>query len=148
MFYVMELTFVRKIRFDRVMEIVWFYSSLSFFKQTTVYNQPIPSPLPVEVNWNETWPVTEILDRQLLQLSLRLEKHLIRFHGWLCPVRDFSDRGLFRDFLFNPLSFPFSIRGSIIIICNSFLNFTLLFVVRTNNSTLAWIKLKRFRCTN
>lgn len=148
MFYVMELTFVRKIRFDRVMEIVWFYSSLSFFKQTTVYNQPIPSPLPVEVNWNETWPVTEILDRQLLQLSLRLEKHLIRFHGWLCPVRDFSDRGLFRDFLFNPLSFPFSIRGSIIIIYNSFLNFTLLFVVRTNNSTLAWIKLKRFRCTN
>lgn len=148
MFYVMELTFVRKIRFDRVWRSCDFtLLSLSFFKQTTVYNQPIPSPLPVEVNWNETWPVTEILDRQLLQLSLRLEKHLIRFHGWLCPVRDFSDRGLFRDFLFNP-PFSFSIRGSIIIICNSFLNFTLLFVVRTNNSTLAWIKLKRFRCTN
>lgn len=42
----MELTFVRKIRFDRVWRSCDFtLLSLSFFKQTTVYNQrPFPPP--------------------------------------------------------------------------------------------------------
>lgn len=91
------------------------------------------------VNWNETWPVTEILDRQLLKqrMKLRLEKHLIRFHGWLCPAPWFFGlRGENRDFLSNlRLAFPpsFPIRGNIIY-PSSF------FFFKNSISNVVWLK--------